>query len=112
MLKDQANSNFVFYKRDATSVLLKLSAMSGSQPIVAVDAKKEYAEIAVGDFSAQELTWNAPYRSDWVLAVGRFDQQQVEEPDDPTEIDHTAPVPPEGINVEQAPEAGKRSNDR
>ncbi|MCB9508576.1 MAG: DUF5060 domain-containing protein [Deferribacteres bacterium] len=112
VLKDQANSNFVFYKRDATSVLLKLSAMSGSQPIVAVDAKKEYAEIAVGDFSAQELTWNAPYRSDWVLAVGRFDQQQVEEPDDPTEIDHTAPVPPEGINVEQAPEAGKRSNDR
>jgi hypothetical protein len=38
---------------------------------VAVDCKKEYAEIAIS-VRAGSQTWNAPYNSDWAIAVGNY----------------------------------------
>lgn len=102
-LKNPANTNFIFYKRNATSVRMNLSALSGTQAVVAVDTKRDYAEIAVGNFSAQEMTWTAPYRSDWALAVGRFDGESVL-----PGIDTAPPAPPVGVKVEVAPEAKNR----
>ena len=47
--------------------------MKGDLPVVAVDAKKPYEEIEVGTLSPEQHTWEAPYRSDWAVAVGDFE---------------------------------------
>ena len=39
---------------------------------VAVDAKKPYAEISLGELRPRKNTWKAPYKSDWAVAVGEF----------------------------------------
>jgi len=51
---------------------MDLSGMAQAQPGVAVDTKKEYEEIDLGMLGGKEHAWNAPYRSDWAIAVGRF----------------------------------------
>jgi len=71
-LKSPANRHYVFYRDDAASIRMDLSGMSGSQPAIAIDTRKEYAEISLGTLSAVDQTWNAPYSSDWVIAVGDF----------------------------------------
>jgi hypothetical protein len=67
-----SDSHAVFYREDAESIHLDLSAMDGRQPAVALDATKEYAEIDLGTLDPTEQTWRAPYRSDWAIAVGAF----------------------------------------
>jgi hypothetical protein len=62
--------HYVFYKEDAASVVLDLSAMDGPQPAFAVDTVKPYAEREIGSLPPTKLTWTAPYRSDWAIAVG------------------------------------------
>jgi hypothetical protein len=66
------NQNAVFYLEDAASIELDLTAMAGPQPVIAVDAAKDYVEVDLGTFAAERRTWTAPYRSDWALAVGSF----------------------------------------
>ena len=46
--------------------------MAGRRHAVAVDAKKHYQEIDLGSLNSSNQTWNAPYRSDWAIAVGSF----------------------------------------
>jgi hypothetical protein len=74
-LKVHSNSCYVFYKEDAASIHLNLSNMVGSQPAVAIDTKQAYAEIDLGTLSPVNQTWNAPYQSDWVIAVGDFNNR-------------------------------------
>jgi hypothetical protein len=71
-LKTPDNKNFIFYKEGTTSLTYDLSGMSGSQKVIAVDAKKAYAEIDLGTKSPGSHTFNAPYSSDWAIAVGEF----------------------------------------
>ncbi len=71
-LKRPSDRHFVFYKESTTSIQMNLSHMSGSQPAVAIDARKPYAEIDLGDTAPRRRTWTAPYRSDWAIAVGDF----------------------------------------
>ncbi len=71
-LKRPANAQYIFYIEAASSIELDLSAMSGAQPAVAVDARGVYAEIDLGTLNAEDQTWQAPYQSDWALAVGAF----------------------------------------
>jgi len=86
VLKDAANMHYVFYKEDTDSVRMDLSGMDGSRPAVAIDTKKAYAEIDLGLRSAGDQTWEAPYASDWAIAVGTF-----ADPADPGASDTTAP---------------------
>lgn len=65
-------SNAIVYREDSDIVRLRLSGMSGPLPVVAVDAKKPYAEVEVGVLDAEDQVWEAPYRSDWAIAVGEF----------------------------------------
>jgi hypothetical protein len=53
---------------------MDLSIMKDSQPAIAVDTKKVYAEIEIGLLSPQNQTWQAPYLSDWALAIGHFSE--------------------------------------
>ncbi len=71
-LKSTDSDCCVFYREDADSVRMDLRGVNGPQPAVAVDAKKEYAEIGVGGLTPARHSWAAPYRSDWAIAVGRF----------------------------------------
>jgi len=72
-LKTTTNDNYVFYKEDTSSVQMNLSGMATALPAIAVDAKLGYAEIDIGTLSPTSQTWNAPYVSDWAVAVGDFD---------------------------------------
>lgn len=71
-LADSSGSHFVFYKEGGSSITMDLSRMSSSQPAVAVDAMKQYEEIDLGRFAPINHTWNAPYKTDWAIAVGDF----------------------------------------
>ncbi|MFO7956095.1 MAG: DUF5060 domain-containing protein [Candidatus Brocadiia bacterium] len=62
----------VFYREDATEISLDLSGMDGPLPAIAVDACKPYEELDLGDLPPERQTWEAPYASDWAVAVGRF----------------------------------------
>ena len=72
VLSVSSNTHYIFYGENISSMGMDLSDMKDAQPAVAVDTKKEYHEIEVGTLSAQKHVWTAPYRSDWVLAVGDF----------------------------------------
>ncbi len=43
-----------------------------TQKAIAVDAKKPYSEMLIGRFTPKKHTWNAKYRSDWIIAIGDF----------------------------------------
>lgn len=64
--------HFVFFVEDAVSVTINLNGMSGSQPIVLVDAKAGYDEIDKGNLRAGIHTIRLDPTSDWALAVGKF----------------------------------------
>lgn len=72
-LKRPTSAHIIIYKEDAESIEMDLRQMPGSQPAVAVDAKKVYAAIDFGQLEPKKQTWVAPYRSDWAIAVGQFE---------------------------------------
>jgi len=72
VLKSSDNKNYVFYNENTSSVQLNLSGMAGSQPAIAIDTKKAYSEINVGTLNSSNSSWQAPYKSDWAIAVGKF----------------------------------------
>ena len=69
----------VFYREDAESIQLDLSGLEGPQPAIAVDTRKDYAEIDLGALRPGEHTWQAPRRSDWALAIGAFPDRSLPE---------------------------------
>jgi len=71
-LKTPDREHFIFYKEKAGSISIDLSEMHSAQPAVAMDALKPYEEINCGQLEAKEQTWQAPYKSDWAIAVGKF----------------------------------------
>jgi PKD repeat protein len=71
-LQQPDNAHFIFYKEDTDSIQLDLSGMAGVQAAVAVDTKNDYLEINLGTLNVSDQTWNAPYTSDWAIAVGDF----------------------------------------
>jgi len=70
------NLHYVFYKENTSSVQINLSGMgAAAQSAIAIDTKNNYVEIDLGTLTASNQTWNAPYTSDWAIAVGNFEQQ-------------------------------------
>ena len=72
-LKRPTKAHYVFYKEDTDSIALDLREMDGSQHAVAVDTMKAYKEIELGPLAPEKQTWNAPCRSDWAIAIGKFE---------------------------------------
>ena len=66
------NKHFVFFVEEADSVTIDLDGMSGSQPVVLVDAKAGYDEIDMGSLRAGIHMIRLSHTSDWALAVGKF----------------------------------------
>ena len=73
-LRSVSRQHLVFYKEDAESVRMDLTAMRDPQPAVAVDTRKPYDELDLGKLAPAPQTWTAPYRSDWAVAVGEFER--------------------------------------
>jgi hypothetical protein len=70
------NTHFIFYKEDATSIRIDLSDASADLDAVAVDTRKSYEETAL-TLEADDQTWDAPYESDWAVAVGSFSPDDI-----------------------------------
>ncbi len=61
--------NIVIYAQDTDRIALDLSGINEPLAAVAVDAKGVYLEISAGLFDASTAFWDAPYSSDWALAL-------------------------------------------
>jgi len=86
-LQQPNNQTFLFYKENTSSISLNLSGMDGAQSAVAVDTKLSYQEMNLGTLSASNQTWQAPYSSDWAIAIGIQN------------VDTDPPSPPTGVSV-------------
>lgn len=72
VLYDQAGTRTVVYAESTDAVSMDLTHMEGPHRAVAVDTLALYAEIAIGELEALDVIWQAPYSSDWAIAVGTF----------------------------------------
>jgi len=63
-------AHFVFFVQEAKSVTIDLSGMPGNQPVIAVNAKADYAQIDKGNLTAGIHTIPLDTTSDWAIAVG------------------------------------------
>lgn len=66
---------FIFFVEDSDSVTVNLNGMSGSQPVVLVDARMDYCEINKGTLTTGIHTIHLGRTSDWVLAIGEFEEK-------------------------------------
>jgi len=64
--------SLVLYRESAATIDVDLTGMPGPQPAAAVDTKKAYSEINLGDLQPEPQTIKLPEVSDWVVAVGHF----------------------------------------
>lgn len=68
-----AGSHYVFYAEDSSEVSMDLTGMHDPQPAGALDTGGGMLEFHdLGVLDTAQHTWRAPYRSDWVVAVGRY----------------------------------------
>ena len=71
-LKTPDNTKYVFYKEDADTIRVDLSAAAAPLIAVAVDTTREYREIDLGSLRPAKQTIKLPATSDWAVAVGEF----------------------------------------
>lgn len=76
VLREPESDSYVFYKEGTSAIELDLSGMDRPLPAIAVDTKRRYEEIKVGELNAEAQVWTAPYESDWALAVGSFEEPE------------------------------------
>lgn len=67
------HSFYIFYRQEAKSIRMNLSAMPQPKPAKAVDAAAPYRAIDLGILNPGRRSWIAPYISDWAVAVGDFE---------------------------------------
>lgn len=73
ILLSQDTRSMVLYREDTEVIQVDLTGLATAQLAVAVDAKKAYAEISLGELEPRSQTLQLPSVSDWVIAVGRFE---------------------------------------
>ncbi|MCB9249862.1 MAG: T9SS type A sorting domain-containing protein [Ignavibacteriales bacterium] len=66
--------NIVVYKENTDSIKFSDEVDLTLAPIIAVDTKLEYGEINISQSIADKL-WIAPYKSDWAIAIGNFENK-------------------------------------
>lgn len=64
-------AGLVVYREDATGIKVSVGDLAGPLRVVAVDTKRPYAEIDLGLLNGAELSWTAPYKSDWAISIER-----------------------------------------
>jgi len=95
-------SRVLLYKENASRVELPLENLEAPVPAIAVDALRAYLEIEIGMLRPGRGVWEAPYASDWALAVGDFGERlQSSMPSG----QHGSSEPPSGLRVGSATSA-------
>ncbi len=74
-LRDWFGFRWVFYGEDTTSIAMDLRWMPRWLRAVAVDTRAPYEEINLGLHRPAQHVFEAPYASDWAIAVGPFTSQ-------------------------------------
>lgn len=70
LVSRMADGGFLlFYREAADRLRLDLSGLKAAAPAIAVDTKQPYRELDLGLLEARAQTWNAPYPSDWAIAI-------------------------------------------
>ncbi len=95
-------SRVLLYKEDASRVELPLESLETPAPAIAVDTRRAYREIEIGVHRPGRGVWEAPYESDWALAVGDFVRRA--QPSGPSSPTSTA-EPPSGLRIGSATSA-------
>ncbi|MEA1889269.1 MAG: DUF5060 domain-containing protein [Pseudomonadota bacterium] len=72
-LVDTDRKHLVFFAEDTDSVTVDLRGMPGRQKLIAVDTKADYDEKDIGNLAAGIYKIQMYTTSDWVIAVGNFD---------------------------------------
>lgn len=75
VLSSPGTNSAIFYQEDTETVQADLPDELGTGPVIVVDTRRVYKEINLGKATEGRQTWKLPARSDWILAVGRFDSQ-------------------------------------
>ena len=65
-------SHFIFYQEDTDVIHMDLSSLTGPVSVHALDTKGPYILKELGKFTPEEHLWQAPYVSDWVIVIGRY----------------------------------------
>ena len=63
----ESDRYYVFYKENCQRIDYRFEGPA--KQVVAVDTKKQYSEIDLGQREAGDFTFKAPYGSDWAIAV-------------------------------------------
>ena len=71
-LQRTTGQHYLFYKEATDVIEFDLLEMQGEQPVIAIDALRDYEEIDLGLLPPGRHRWAAPYQSDWAVAVGNF----------------------------------------
>ena len=69
-MRDAGGTRTIVYAEETAAVPLELAHLAGPESAVAVDTRSSYAEHLVGELGPSDRVWNAPYVSDWVVAIG------------------------------------------
>lgn len=64
----------VAYKEDTSDITIDIQPDMANVPIVAVDTRRAYDEIAIGTRDSGTHVISLPTHSDWVLAIGDFNE--------------------------------------
>jgi hypothetical protein len=72
ILFSRSARSLILYRENTDSIQVNLSDISISLPTVAVDTKKPYNEIRLGNLQPKVLIIKLPEVSDWVVALGQF----------------------------------------
>lgn len=70
-LRNPNHDQFIFYKEDTDTITLDLTKSKVPLTAVAVDTKKPYQEIDLGTRTNSKQSYQAPYTSDWAIAISK-----------------------------------------
>ncbi len=70
-LRTPNHDKLIFYKANTETVTLDLSKSKEPLTAIAIDTQKTYQEIDLGNLPTTNQTWQAPYTSDWAIAVSK-----------------------------------------
>lgn len=70
VLQTPDRQKMILYQQETQQIRIDLNSFSGLLNAVAIDTKRAYEEIELS-LSRSVQTWNAPYRSDWAIVIGK-----------------------------------------
>ena len=81
VLLSRRTNSLLLYHEDTARISVDLSSLPDSLPAVAVDTKKPYAEVQLGDLAPAKQSIELPISSDWMIAIGSFDARSSDSPE-------------------------------